>query len=413
VAVDGTRGGLRLASPATANVLGIAGMALFLASGPLEVLSHYATLSDAGWSGVVVLYASYVVGWVVARRQPRNPVGWILLGFAVLLAVGGCAGSYSVLIYRFGHGALPLGPVAVLLNLLWAPALVLLPVAILLFPDGTLPSPRWRWVLWAYLLIGAAWPVSIYAVAVSTMGHHIQVDASGNLTILDQPHGSAAWLTPVQEVILPVLVVFWLLFIGGQVATFRRSSYERRQQLKWLLSGAVVCLLGVIVSTVLGTLATHPSALTQAALGIGGVALGAFPLGIGVGILKYRLYDIDRIISRTLAYAIVTGLLVGVYAGLVLLVTHVLTVKTPVAVAVATLAAAALFSPLRSRVQQMVDRRFNRARYDADRIVAAFAVRLQDAVDLDAVQAALLAVAHQALEPEHASVWIDQHGLPI
>jgi ABC-type bacteriocin/lantibiotic exporter with double-glycine peptidase domain len=138
----------------------------------------------------------------------------------------------------------------------------------------------------------------------------------------------------------------------------------------------------------------------------------AFPLGMGVGILKYRLYDIDRIISRTLAYAIVTGLLVGVYAGLVLLATQTLTLKTPVAVAAATLAAAALFNPLRRRVQRMVDRRFNRTRYDADRIIAAFAVRLQDAIDLDTAQAALLRAANQALEPEHASVWIRPRGLP-
>jgi len=124
------------------------------------------------------------------------------------------------------------------------------------------------------------------------------------------------------------------------------------------------------------------------------------------GILKYRLYEIDRIISRTLAYALVTGLLVGVYAGLVLLATHVLALASPVAVAASTLAAAALFSPLRRRVQRVVDRRFNRARYDADKIVAAFAARLKDAVDLDAVQDDLSGVVHQALEPAHVSVWI-------
>jgi hypothetical protein len=129
-----------------------------------------------------------------------------------------------------------------------------------------------------------------------------------------------------------------------------------------------------------------------------------------MAVLKYRLYDIDRIISRTLAYAIVTGLLVGLYAGLVLLATRVLSFHTPVAVAAATLAAAALFSPLRRRVQQVVDRRFNRARYDADRTVAAFAAQLQDAVDLDAVRADLVGVVHAALEPAHVSVWISQHG---
>ena len=131
-------------------------------------------------------------------------------------------------------------------------------------------------------------------------------------------------------------------------------------------------------------------------------------MSIGVAILKYRLYDIDRIISRTLAYAIVTGLLIGVYAGLVLLATRVLSFHTPLAVAAATLAAAALFSPLRRRVQLGVDRRFNRARYDADQTVAAFAARLKDAVNLDSIRDDLTGVVHQALEPAHVSVWISQ-----
>jgi hypothetical protein len=139
-----------------------------------------------------------------------------------------------------------------------------------------------------------------------------------------------------------------------------------------------------------------------------GIGIAALPVGIGVGILKYRLYDIDRIISRTLAYAIVTGLLVGVYAGLVLLATRVLPLSSPVAVAASTLAAAALFNPLRRRVQQAVDRRFNRARYDADQTVAAFAARLKDAVDLDTVRDDLAGAVHQALEPAHVSVWISQ-----
>jgi len=130
------------------------------------------------------------------------------------------------------------------------------------------------------------------------------------------------------------------------------------------------------------------------------------PVSIGVAVLKYRLFDIDRIISRTLAYASVTGLLVGLYAGLVLLATQVLQVHTPVAVAAATLAAAALFNPVRRRVQLRVDRRFNRARYDADQMVAVFAARLKDTVDLDSVRDDLASVASQALEPAHVSVWI-------
>ena len=136
--------------------------------------------------------------------------------------------------------------------------------------------------------------------------------------------------------------------------------------------------------------------------------VAALPVSIGVGILKYRLYEIDRIISRTLAYAIVTGLLVGLYAGLVLLATEVLKFSSPVAVAASTLVAAALFNPVRRRVQHAVDRRFNRARYDAERMVTAFAARLQDAVDTEAVRADLTGLVHTALAPTHVSVWLQQ-----
>ena len=141
--------------------------------------------------------------------------------------------------------------------------------------------------------------------------------------------------------------------------------------------------------------------------GAGGViGFLAVPVSIGVAVLRYRLFDIDRIVSRTLAYAIVTGLLVGVYAGLVLLTTEVFGFHTPVAVAASTLAAAALFSPVRRRVQRLVDRRFNRARYDAETTVAAFADRLKDAVNLDAARDDLAQTVHEALEPAHLSVWV-------
>jgi len=131
---------------------------------------------------------------------------------------------------------------------------------------------------------------------------------------------------------------------------------------------------------------------------------------VGAAILKYRLYEIDRLISRTLSYAIVTGLLIGVYAGLVIVVTQVFRARTPVAVAASTLAVAALFSPLLRRVQQVVDRRFNRVRYDADQTVAAFAARLRDSVDLDTVRTDLLTVVNSTVEPAHISVWIAGGG---
>jgi hypothetical protein len=196
--------------------------------------------------------------------------------------------------------------------------------------------------------------------------------------------------------------VAWIIH---QVASFRHAEGDVREQYKWFTAGAAVSLVGIVVLTVAESdggsgLASVVNAVAIYATGV------AFPLGMGVAILRYRLYEIDRIISRTLAYAIVTGLLIGVYAGLVLLATHVLAVHTPVAVAAATLAAAALFTPLRRRVQHVVDRRFNRARYDAEQTVAAFAARLQDAVDLDTVRTDLTGVVHAALEPAHVSLWI-------
>jgi hypothetical protein len=205
-----------------------------------------------------------------------------------------------------------------------------------------------------------------------------------------------------------VIIGLSLAFIVRQALSWRRSSGDRRQQLKWLASGATVTIICLFLA---GSFSTSGGPKTLLVIiGLAWFGVGALPLSIGVGILKYRLYEIDRIISRTLAYAIVTGLLVGVYAGLVLLSTQVFKFHSTVAVAGATLVAAALFNPVRRRVQHAVDRRFNRARYDAERMVTAFAARLQDAVDADSVRADLTGVIHTALEPAHVSVWLRPGG---
>jgi hypothetical protein len=174
-------------------------------------------------------------------------------------------------------------------------------------------------------------------------------------------------------------------------------------QLKWLLSGSVVCVVCAGLSIPGQTAPTGIWAALNNVLSLGFIAL---PASIGVGILRYRLYEIDRLISRTLADAIVTGLLAGVYAALVTVAHSVVSYRSPLAVAAATLAAIALFNPLRRRVQQVVDRRFNRARYDAEATIAAFEVRMQGAADLDEVRSDLVAVTSQALEPAHISLWL-------
>jgi hypothetical protein len=403
---DATARRFRLRSRVSVLALGGVLLALIIANVPLAYLGHQSLNSSGGSTPVWFSAAFGAVGFIVAWRKPGNPLGWIFLATAILSALSQDASFYMVADYRLRHGSLPLGWVAVLAQPGWAPTIALAGLAVLLFPDGQPPSPRWRWVLWVYvaaavLWIGGAFIASVGAIA----GHHIRVDASGNLLVLSHPAGSAAWWGVVEAVFLPVLAICWLGSVAAQVLSYRHSSGERRQQLKWLAGGSALAAATIPLAAVLS--GRHGIGVAG---DIAGLGLLGLPVCMGVAILRYRLFDIDRIISRTLAYAIVTGLLVGVYAGIVLLATRVVSITTPVAVAASTLAAAALFSPLRRRVQRAVDRRFNRARYDADRIVAAFAARLQDAVDLDSVCGDLAAVVQQNLEPAHVSVRMSERG---
>ena len=396
---------VRVASPVTAVLLGALGLALIAAWVPLTYLTGDLQASRDGTAPALAL-ACGVLGMLVARRQPRNPEGWLLLSLAVGVIAVVDSGLYAVLDYRVHHGQVPLGEIALFIKgSIATPLIFLFPLVVLLFPDGRL-TRRWTWMLWSYLVLIVVVAAGVAANEAGTIaGQHIQVDLNGTYS---GPGGSAGGLGAFvadASAGLVLVPLFWLAFVARQVLSWRRATGERRQQLKWLTSGAVIAAIG------LALIAVGPSKdqmLGRVTHDLAFLALAALPVSMGVGILKYRLYDIDRIISRTLAYAIVTGLLVGVYAGLVLLTTQVFRVHTPVAVAAATLAAAALFNPLRRRVQTAVDRRFNRARYDADQTVAAFAARLKDAVDLNAVQDDLAGVVHQALEPAHVSVWISQ-----
>jgi hypothetical protein len=217
---------------------------------------------------------------------------------------------------------------------------------------------------------------------------------------LDLLSGAAAWFGPVQGAITVVFGVFCVASIARQVIAFRAASGERRKQLKWLGAGGaltVVFLLVVVFWT------SAPGVVGNVLLPL---AMSALPVSIGVGILKYRLYEIDRLVSRTLSYALLTALLVGVFIGLIALTTDALALSGRVGVAASTLAAAALFNPLRVRIQRLVDRRFNRARYDAEATVAALTARLRDAVEIDAIRTDLLDAVNRAVEPSHASVWI-------
>ena len=389
------------ASPRTATAVGGVALLAVVCVIPFALLAKQSQFFNVGVIPLLCL-AFVVVGTVVARGQPRNPVGWLLLAFGFVISLSTDAGFYSVLHYRLGHTRLPLAPLAAFLAPAWAPLIVLLPLPIGLFPDGRMPSRFWRATLWLYAGLVVGFVGILTALQVDGVFFRpIHVDTSGEPTLLD--HASGIWellnkATNVFVVPYLVIVVAWVV---RQVVAYRRATGESRQQLKALMTGGAACLVGL-----LGAIGPGSTFGSDVPTNVGILMLTALPVAIGVGILKYRLYEIDRLISRTLSYLIITGLLAGVFVGTVVLATDVLPFSSPVGVAASTLAAAALFNPLRRRVQRLVDRRFNRARYDAEAIVTAFTLRLRDAVDLETVRRELLAAVDGAIQPAHASVWI-------
>jgi hypothetical protein len=381
----------RLTSRRTALVLGALIALLTAGAVPLTIVSD-----SIGGGLIIVPFAA--VGWIVARRQARNPIGWILLLLSLVFLVAADSGQYAVLAYHQGYRGLPFPRIGVFLAATWIWLIMLLPLPITLFPDGRL-SRRWRLVVMAYLAACTIWVASAtWQDATGIAAQHIRIDSSGELvSVGDSPGG---WLVGPFAI---VYIAFCLASVARQLVSYRRSTGELRQQLKWLLSGGAIAVVGLVLTLALSN--AHSELLRD----VGShtfAGLLALPIGLAVGILKYRLYDIDRLISRTVSYAIITGLLVGVYFVIVTLATRVLPFSSPVGVAASTLAAAALFNPLRTRVQHGVDRRFNRARFDADAIVAAFGAQLRDAIDLDSVQTRLVDAVERTLAPDHASLWI-------
>jgi hypothetical protein len=351
---------------------------------------------------VAVMVPAVAVGALLAARRPRNPIGWLLL-VIFLLAVAP-VGDYLIIDYRLHHGTLPLGSVAVVLSNSWPVWLVLIAIMLWVFPDGLLPPGQWRPVAVILVTAGVLWALAATAAGAAAVARHaVVIDASGNLA--NKTTGLTAALQTFSAFGVLASLLVWLVV---QVPRYRRAPYERRQQLKWLYTGAAI----FVVSLFLAVLTPGgPSAWDLAVNDvISPIGFAVLPVCVGVAVLKYRLYAIDRIISRVISYTLVSAVLAGIFAGLVLLATRVLPFRTPVGVAVATLAAAALFNPLRRRVQRAVDRRFNRSRYNAETVIAAFTARLRGTVDLDMMRSDLVGVVHEAFQPAHVSVWLPTTG---
>ncbi|MFZ0079766.1 MAG: hypothetical protein WAL13_11715, partial [Trebonia sp.] len=247
-------GRTRLTSREACVAVGVVLLALFAAAVPLSGLARQNLNAGGGSVPVWVSAAFAATGWVLAFRRPANPLGWIMLGGAFFFALSEDASYYTVADYGLRHGDLPLGAVALLAQPGWAPGIVLLGLLVLVFPDGRLPSSRWRWLVAACSVVGALWMTGTVVITVGALAdHRTQVDSGGNLLLLSGHDPAAGWWNVLQNLFFPVLIACWLASIASQALSYRRSSGIRRQQLKWLLAGSAATLVALGLVALLGS----------------------------------------------------------------------------------------------------------------------------------------------------------------
>jgi len=355
------------------------------------------TLSSDALALVLGTLSATTVGALVAARRPGHPVGWLLLGLGLSVLLSGVTTGYANLGLLARPGSLPGADLVALYpaNLSASVAAYLLALVLLGTPTGRPPSPPWRWVA---IVAGVA---------------TFLVVATGLVLPLDDPYRAAANRLAVGGPLAgPLLAVNEVAFLAGVLAVpvaaaslvvrFRRARGVERQQLRWVALGAALVLMAVLLLAALVAAHASPVALGWAS----GLLVALLPLATGAAILRYRLYDLDRIISRTLAYGVLTLVLGLGYAAVVLGLGQLVGQASSLLVAAATLAVAAAFQPARRRIQAAVDRRFNRRRYDAARTIAAFSARLRAEVDLATLHDELLAVVDETMQPTAVSLWL-------
>ncbi|HYJ71021.1 MAG TPA: hypothetical protein VE265_00940 [Actinomycetota bacterium] len=353
------------------------------------------------------LYLGFaVLGLVLSLRRPGNPIGWLLAASGLVWSLNVPGEAWVSNLAATGRPLPRLAQVhAAVLEPLWAPAIALgVTLPLLLLPNGRLRSPRWRW-----------------AVAASVAGGVLSMaSALGPGQLVSTPIANPLALDGLGGVVAGAVAGLGGLLHAASLAAalvcmvlrFRSSRGVERQQLRWVAAGAAVAVIGLLAVVALLALEETSGFAPGAWLVALALALPSLPVAIGVAVLRYRLWDLDRLVSRTVTYAVVTALLVLPYLAIVAAIPRLAEGSGSLAVAAATLAAAALFQPLRRRVQDLVDRRFNRRRYDAARTLDGFAARLRDQVDLDALEGELLAVVDQTMQPARSTLWLRPPATP-
>ncbi len=391
----------------------LAAVALHILTLPVRPSSSWGTggISTPLWA-ILPFLPFPIVGALIVFRRPTNPIGWISLAVGIAWMMGMATGSYGLYGVRMTVPGLVPYPAAVgsLAEFLPPTALLLGAFLILLFPDGRLPSSRWRPVAW---LCGAVIATNIV----------VTILAPGPLSELRNvrnPFGleGSPWLANATELIGLLFPICLLASASSLIVRYLRSGEEVREQIKWLAFAASIVALGVSGAVIYGTL--FPSDAGSSASGMLGnlledaitLSFGGVPVAIGFAVLKYRLYDIDVVINRTLVYGALTASLVLVYFGGVTATQALLQTFTgqddlpQLAVVASTLVIAALFDPVRRRIQSFIDRRLYRRKYDARKTLEAFSAKLRDEADLDSLNADLVTVVGQTLQPAHVSLWL-------
>jgi hypothetical protein len=408
---------LRLASLLAWSLAGLS-VVLFVGSVPLYTGAHPANLAAivSNLLGGALYLIFSVVGGLVASRRSGNPIGWILLADGLLWNLSSVLDYYSD--YGVAHpDSVPFWVgAATINNWLWVPAVGLLGTyTFLLFPDGKLPSRRWRPLAWLSGLI----------IALVSMQVGLTPGPLEGLGGVLNPWGFLVfpWMRTVPYLLVPLFLLCMVLSVFSLVLRYRRSRGEERQQIKWIAFAA--SLIGSLyVSAMIGSIAYpqdiwfEPGSplwlifLEYAAL----LSFTLVPVAIGFAMLRYRLYDIDVVINRALVYGSLTITLALVYFGGVASIQTLfraitgLEQQSQLAVVVSTLAIAALFNPLRTRIQSFIDRRFYRRKYDAAKTLDVFAVRLRDEIDLEALGGDLVSVVRETMQPEHVTLWLKPAG---
>jgi hypothetical protein len=388
-------------------------IALYIPARSIEVPRPWGTSGDSGELISLLPFLAFpVVGALIASRRPENPIGWICLSIGIFWMLGEAATAYGVygLVARLGSVPFP-AEVGSLGESLWAPALGLLGTyLILLFPDGRLPSRRWRPVAW---LSGAVIVLASAGVALFPEPLHYLGGIKNPFGLYGYPEVAYALFNVL--VLLPLCI---LASAASLIVRFRRSGSEVRVQIKWIAFAASLMGLGLLVEVVsalivapdnFGTGGTQPFwlKLLQDAVTLSQAGIA---VAVGFAVLKHRLYDIDVVINRTLVYGALTATLVAVYFGGVVSLQYAFRVLTgsgsQLAVVASTLAIAALFNPLRRRIQSFVDRRFYRNKYDAVKTLATFNARLRDETDLETLSGDVIGVVRETMQPAHVSMWL-------